>query len=104
MQPVPVLQLTILQRNIENLPRFGANWTSCTGSVIAFNVSTLCHFLKKIVYVFIFGNLFILEGIWPYLFFGFLTRSFEVIVISIVKFLITCLVSKKLNGKERLRH
>lgn len=28
------------------LPRFGANATSCTASVIAIRVSTLCHFLK----------------------------------------------------------
>ena len=27
------------------LPRFGANATSCTASVIAISVSTLCHFL-----------------------------------------------------------
>ena len=43
--------LRILHAQKENyslyLPRFGANATSWTGSVIAFNVSTLCHFLTK---------------------------------------------------------
>ena len=70
---------------------------------IAFKPSTLGNFDWQIIYIRC-PFLVLSRDMAIYSYFGLSIRTFEVTIISIVKFLITCLVSEILKDKKGQRH